>query len=272
MVWVQIALAPVVIVMMNVSDNNGTFWRWNLVNWLMVGGYILGLLALPVSRGLEKPKLLTWWLRIDFWFSLIPSVFILPLLLKVGWHQIDAEDGDFVLYRHTGLMAVAPYFHLGEKDGIFIRELPHGIRLYDYGDVKIDCFRVDTLNGYTFGLNRGAPPATWVCPIDSVKYHQNAKAITALIDSLYQVQPLLSHKSFGRFVFPDNFAEISYHGGTISYEDSIRYDIDFLERDSLRVTIFDSKFTHLPYPKNTVGNLSPKEVRTFIERLKGSKR
>ena len=80
MVWVQIALLPVIIVMINVTDG-GVMWRWNLINNLLAVGYILGLLALPVSRGLEKPKFLKWWLRIDFWFSLIPAVIALPLLL-----------------------------------------------------------------------------------------------------------------------------------------------------------------------------------------------
>lgn len=56
-VWVQIALLPIIIVMINVT-NSGVMWRWNLINNLLVVGYILGLLALPVSRGLEKPKLL----------------------------------------------------------------------------------------------------------------------------------------------------------------------------------------------------------------------
>lgn len=49
---VQIALLPIVIVMISVT-NSGVMWRWNLINNLLVGGYILGLLALPVSRGLK---------------------------------------------------------------------------------------------------------------------------------------------------------------------------------------------------------------------------
>ena len=28
-------------------------WRWNLLSWLMVGGYVLVLFALPDSRGLK---------------------------------------------------------------------------------------------------------------------------------------------------------------------------------------------------------------------------
>lgn len=31
MVWVQIALLPVIIVMINVTDG-GVMWRWNLIN------------------------------------------------------------------------------------------------------------------------------------------------------------------------------------------------------------------------------------------------
>ena len=126
-VWVQIALLPIIIVMINVT-NSGVMWRWNLINNLLVVGYILGLLALPVSRGLEKPKLLKWWLRIDFWFSLIPAILILPLLFYCGRHFIVAEDGDYVLYEERGIMMAAPHYGLGKKEGLFIRKLPQGIR------------------------------------------------------------------------------------------------------------------------------------------------
>lgn len=271
MVWVQIALLPVIIVMINVT-NGGVMWRWNLINTLLVAGYILGLLALPVSRGLEKPGLLKWWLRIDFWFSLIPAVIALPLLYCNGRHCIDAEDGEYVLYHTTGLMATSPRHNLGKKEGIFIRPLPQWIRIYDYGNKPIECFKVDLQKGCLYGLERGTSPAAWVLPIDSAKYHSHAKEITALIDSLYQLQPLLSQESYGTFVYPDNFAEINYEGGEISYTDSISYDIDFSESDSLRIIIYDGKFPHLSIPKNAIGNFSPNEVKAFIEKLKGDKR
>ena len=267
MVWVQIALLPVIIVMINVT-NGGVMWRWNLINNLLVAGYILGLLALPVSRGLEKPGSLKWWLRIDFWFSLIPAVIALPLLFYCGRHFIVAEDGDYVLYESRGVMMA----RLGKKEGLFIRELSHSIRLYDYGNRKVDCFKVDTLKGCMYGLEYGASPTAWVIPIDSARYHRHASDISVLIDSLYQVQPLLSQKYYGTFVFPDNFVEINYEGGEIVYEDSITYNIDFLGKDSLSVTIFNNDFTQLSFPKNAIGNLSPQEVRTFIEVLKGGQR
>lgn len=270
MVWVQIVLLPIIIVMINVT-NYGVIWRWNLINNLMAGGYILGLLALPISRGLEKPGLLKWWLRIDFWFSLIPAVIALPLLFYCGRHFIVAEDGDYVLYEERGIMMAAPHYWLGKKEGLLIRKLPQGIRQYDYGNKLIECFKVDPQKGCLYGLERGASPAAWVLPIDSAKYHSHAKEITALIDSLYQLQPLLSQESYGTFVYPDNFAEINYEGGEISYTDSISYDIDFSESDSLRIIIYDGKFPHLSIPKNATGNFSPNEVKTFIEKLKGGK-
>lgn len=271
MVWVQIALLPVIIVMITVT-NNGVMWRWNLINNLLVVGYILGLLALPASRGLEKPGLLKWWLRIDFWFSLIPAVIALPLLFYCGRHFIVAEDGDYVLYEERGIMMAAPHYRLGKKEGLFIRKLPRGIRQYDYGRKSIECFKVDPQKGCLYGLERGASPAAWVLPIDTIRYHRYADDIKALIDSLYQVQPLLSQESYGTFVYPDNFSEINYKGGEISYTDSISYDIDFSESDSLRIIIYDGKFPHLSFPKNAIGNFSPNEVKTFIEKLKGGKR
>lgn len=271
MVWVQIALLPVIIVMIYVT-NSGVMWRWNLINNLLVVGYILGLLALPVSRGLEKPRFLKWWLRIDFWLSLIPAILILPLLFYCGRHFIVAEDGDYVLYERRGVMMAAPHYRLGKKEGLFIRELSHSIRLYDYGNRKVECFKVDTLKGCMYGLEHGASPAAWVIPIDSARYHRHAGDISVLIDSLYQVQPLLSQKSYGTFVFPDNSAEINYKGGDIVYEDSITYNIDLLGNDSLSVTIFKDNFPQLSFPEDAVGNLSPQEVRTFIEVLKGGKR
>ena len=271
MVWVQIALLPVVILMINVT-NSGVMWRWNLINNLLVVGYILGLLVLPVSRGLEKPKFLKWWLRIDFWFSIIPAILILPLLFYCGRHFIVAEDGDYVLYESKGVMMVAPHYRLGKKEGLFIRELSHSISLYDYGNRKVECFKVDTLKGCMYGLERGASPAAWVVPIDSARYHSYANDISGLIDSLYQVQPLLSQKSYGTFVFPDNFVEINYAGGEIMYDDSITYNIDFLGNDSLIMTIHNQNFTQLSFPKDAIGNLSPKDVRTFVEELKGGQR
>lgn len=253
-------------------------WRWNLLNWLMVGGYLIGLLALPFSRGLDKPVFLKWWLRIDFWLSAIMAILALPLLFYVGRHYIDAEDGDYVLYHTRGFMRTGPhydygpYYDLGKKESLFIRPLSQFVRINDYDDCKADCFKVDTLRGCFYGLSRGGAQASWVLPLDSTKYHQHTTYITNLIDSLYQAQPLFRDYYHGTFVFPDNFAEIIYDSFSIHYEDSISYNsIDHIYGDSLRVTIFSNGITKLSYPKDSVGDLSPKEVRTYIENLKGGK-
>lgn len=110
-------------------------------------------------------------------------------------------------------------------------------------------------------------------PLDSAKYHQYAGDITNLIDSLYQAQPLFRDYYHGTFVFPDNFAEINYDSFSIHYEDSISYNsIDHIYGDSVRVTIISNGITELSYPKDSVGNFSPKEVKSFVEKLKGGKR
>lgn len=270
MLWVQIALLPIICTMLYVTDNV-LMWRWNLLNWLMVGGYLLGLLALPVSSGLKKPIFLKWWLRIDFWISLIPAILALPLLFYVGRHYIDAEDGDYVLYHTRGLMMAAPHYGLGKKEGPFIRPMSKSVQVNDDDDGKIDCFKVDTLRGCFYGLSRGGAQTSWVLPLDSTKYHQHAAYITELIDSIYQAQPLFRDYYHGTFVFPDNFAEINYNSDYIQYDDSAIYNISNLNGDSLRVTIINHGITELSYPKDSVGKLSPKEVRTFVEKLKGGK-
>ena len=269
MVWGHIALLPIIYMMLCVTEH-GVLWRWNLVNCLMVGGYLIGLLALPFSRGLEKPNLLKWWLRIDFWLSFIPAILALPLLFCSGRHEIDAEDGDYVLYYTRGFMMGAPHYVLGKKDGLFIRNMYKTVSINDYAE-NIDCFKVDTLRGCFYGLISEDAQASWVLPLDSMKYRKYAVDITELIDSLYQAQPLCRDYYHGTFVFPDNFAEINYDPFSISYKDSINYDIDRIDSDSLRVTFINHGITELSYPKDSLGNLSPKDVRTFIDKLKGGK-
>ena len=267
-VWVQLALLPIAIVMVSVADNNVVIWRWNLVNNLMVGGYILGLLAFPVSRELEKPKLLKWWLRIDFWSTLILSIFALPLLFYCGRHYIDAEDGDYVLYHTTGLMAVAPHYNLGKKDGLFIHKLPTSVRINNYENGKINCFRVDTLKGFYYGWSCGAARIAWVLPLDSTKYRFYAADITHAIDYTCHSLTLLTPYTRGVFVFPDNFAEINYDGEQIYYTDSIICNIECpIYGDSIFVRFYNGTFSILPFSKDSIGGLSPIEVRTFINGL-----
>ena len=164
----------------------------------------------------------------------------------------------------------APHYVVGKKDGLFIRNMYKTVSINDYAE-NIDCFKVDTLRGCFYGLISEDAQASWVLPLDSMKYRKYAVDITELIDSLYQAQPLCRDYYHGTFVFPDNFAEINYDPFSISYKDSINYDIDRIDSDSLRVTIINNGITELSYPKDSLGNLSPKDVRTFIDKLKGGK-
>ena len=167
----------------------------------------------------------------------------------------------------------APHYSLGKKEGLFIRPMMHQfVRINGYNDGKLDCFKVDTLRGCFYGLSRGNAQASWVLPLDSVKYNQNVAYITNLIDSLYQAQPLFRDYYHGTFVFPENFAEINYDSFSICYEDSISYAIYRIDSDSLRVTITNNGITELSYPKDSFRNFSPKEIRTFIDKLKGGRR
>ena len=167
----------------------------------------------------------------------------------------------------------APHYGLGKKEGLFIRPMSKSVQIKGYDDGKIDCFKVDTLRGCFYGLSRGGAQASWVLPLDSTKYHQHTAYITELIDSIYHAQPLFRDYYRGAFVFPDNFAGIYYDSFSICYEDSISYNsIDRFDSDSLRITIINNGVTELSYPKDSIGNLSPKEVRTFVEKLKGGKR
>ena len=95
-----------------------------------------------------------------------------------------------------------------------------------------------------------------------------AKEITALIDSLYQLQPLLIPQSCGTFVFPDDFAEISYFEKQVTYEDSVYYYVED-EGDCIDVKTPDGYLIvpRLKFTQDSIGELSPKVVKTFIKRL-----
>mgnify|MGYP007103220728 CR=1 FL=1 len=56
MVWVQLSLIPIVYLMMWAVEGKPYIWRWNLLSWVMLAGYLIGLLALPLSRSLDKSK------------------------------------------------------------------------------------------------------------------------------------------------------------------------------------------------------------------------
>lgn len=92
MVWGQLALIPIVFLMMWAVEGKPYVWRWNLLAWFMLAGYMIGFIILPLSRGLDKPKLLKWWLRIDFVATILlfPIFFFIFPCLK--WYYIAKKD------------------------------------------------------------------------------------------------------------------------------------------------------------------------------------
>ncbi len=79
LVWVQLALIVMAVLMIDHTAPD-LVWRWNVPFWTLLIGYVLGFLLLPFSRGLEKSKILKWWLRIDLVISIlmfVPACFVL---------------------------------------------------------------------------------------------------------------------------------------------------------------------------------------------------
>lgn len=83
----------------------------------------------------------------------------------------------------------------------------------------------------------------------------------------------MKQKFCGTFVFPDNLVELRYFGEQVSYNDTTTYDIE-CEGRNVTVAILNGDYPvpQLAFSKDSVGELSPRGVRSFIERLKGGKR
>ena len=97
MVWLQLALIPIVYLMMWAVDGTPYIWRWNLLSWVMLAGYLIGILALPLSRGLDKPKFLKWWLRIDFVATILLFIpFYFTFIVSKA--NFVSERGKYVLF------------------------------------------------------------------------------------------------------------------------------------------------------------------------------
>ena len=114
MVWVQIYMLPLSVVI-GVMPGSGQIWRWDLNYWILIIGYVLGLLALPAGAGLDKPKLLKWWLRIDFAISLLFAIPYMTMIYACMPKNIVEKDG-YVLYSRGGIMA--------RKTGFLSERLP----------------------------------------------------------------------------------------------------------------------------------------------------
>ena len=275
MVWVQLALLPLTIYMKSFGGYP-FLWRWNLLNWIIITGYAIGLFALPISRKLEKPKILRLWLRVDFILSLL---FLLPFasfMYNEDWITVRATSGKFVLYQHHGFLLHSEVLRLGEKHGIFIRALSKNA-IYSHYKQNIDEFGVDTVAGCFYGYGHGEISVAWVLPLDrtmhhpdTMRYQKNARIINRLIETVYAAQPMGNYSYCSSFVFPDHFAGIRYEDKEIFYKDSVMYHIDYEPEDSVIVSKWQTNSDNIPmisFPKHSMSYMSPDEVREFITNL-----
>lgn len=292
MVWVQLALIPIVYLMMYaVYDKPYIIWRWNLLAWVMSAGYLIGLLAFPFSLGLDKPKLFKWWLRIDFVATIllfIPFFFIF-FALKANF---IAEKGKYVLYRIGGFMA-APVLRMGVKQGFFIKEI-HRVDSYGFVDSNLDWTIDDNIGCCELKVKDLSYSTIDVFPVDSILYHHHQKTIEKRIDSIFHAR--CDNDEILTFVMPKDFLTIEYRDSSITKyrrADNIRLaDIDYrsfgtgnlldsvlitlsiYENDVLQITDSDTLLMEsikterqMKLPKDSVPWMSPTEAHRFINDL-----
>lgn len=286
LVWVQLALIPIVYLMMWAVDGTPYIWRWNLLSWVMLSGYLIGILALPLSRGFDKPKLLKWWLRIDFVATILlfPIFFFIFLCLKE--HYIAKKD-NYVLYRVGGFLA-APTIYLGENDGLFIKEI-RSVEGFGFVDSALD-WTIDNHNGYSkIHVRDISGSVINVFPIDSAFYHKHQNVVAKRIDSLFHSRCDNDERLI--FVMPKDFSVIEYGDSSwirfssenspdieLQYRDLMSKNVldsivvsttitNYYGEDSMRVESYKTKDL-MKFPKDSVPWMSPTEAHQFINDLK----
>ena len=295
MVWVQLALIPIVYIMMWAVEGKPYIWRWNLLAWFMLAGYLIGILALPLSHGLDKSKLLKWWLRIDFVATILLFIpFYFTFIVSKA--NFVSERGKYVLFTTGGGMA-KPALRLGKSEGLFIKEL------YNSDDVGFNiCAKdwiVNEYHGYSsLKIWNDYYKSIHLFPIDSTTYHKHNNIIDTQIDSVFH-KNIIGYVRMV-FVMPEDFSTIEYcdsssleyHSSDFiqladikywSYEtgnflDSVLITLSIPENDVLPITDSDTLLVErveterqIKLPKESVPWMSPTEVHRFINDLKRSK-
>lgn len=277
-VWVQPVLIAIAICMIEFTAP-GRVWRWNIPFWTLLVGYVLGFLLLPFSRGLEKPSVLKWWLRIDFVITIL--MFIPAYFTLAGCDvKYTSEKGDYILYNRGGLLS-APHVKLGVKSGLFIT----GVNYFSVGYEAIsdDDWNIDNTTGsFELFAKYNNVNLIYVCATDSSLYHANRATINPRIDSLYY-ESYLEKIEYMDFVMPDDFSRIIYtdpsHISFYKVDDDWypSMEIFFPHRDSkispdsVIIRYKDSKVDKV-YPKDSIRHMSPTEIQQFFRLSKGGKR
>lgn len=278
--------------MMWAVDGTPYIWRWNLLSWVMLAGYLIGILALPLSRGLDKPKFLKWWLRIDFVATILLFIpFYFTFIVSKA--NFVSERGKYVLFTTGGGMA-KPALRLGKSEGLFIKEL------YDSDDVEFDICTENWIINEDYGYSslkiwNDYYKSIHVFPIDSSTYHQHNNIIDTHIDSIFHAGIIGYDKM--KFVMPEDFStieycdssSIEYHSSDFiqladikywSYEtgnflDSVLITLSISENDVLPITDSDTLLVErveterqIKIPKESVPWMSPTEAYRFINYLR----
>lgn len=295
MVWVQLALIPIVLLMILAIEGKPYLWRWNLLAWVMLFDYLTGFIIWPLSRGLDKPKFLKWWLRLDFVVTVllfIPFYFTF-IVLKANF---VSERGKYVLFTTGGGMA-KPALRLGKSDGLFIKEL------YNSDDVGFDICAQTWIVNEEYGFSslkiwNDNYKSIHVFPIDSSAYHQHNNIVDTHIDSIFHADIIGYNKM--KFVMPDDFSTIEYQDsssikyhrsdyiqladigyrsfGTGNLLDSVLITLSRSENDVLAITDSDTLLIEslkterqIKLPKDSVPWMSPTEAHRFLNNLGRSK-
>ncbi|WP_290464549.1 hypothetical protein [uncultured Duncaniella sp.] len=277
LVWLQPVLIAIAICMIAFTDPDRV-WRWNVPFWTLLVGYLLGFLLLPFSRGLEKPSVLKWWLRIDLVITILMFV---PAYFTLAGCEVkySSDKGAYILFSRGGFLS-APHINLGVKSGLFITDLNYfPVGYVDISDYDWD---IDSISGcFELFARYNNKNRIYICPTDSNLYHENRGTINHRIDSLYyEFYP----KGIDNmdFVMPDDFSRIVYTDSSdISYykadddwypstEIIFTSEYSNMSPDSVIIRCNDSKEDRV-CPKDSFPHMSPTRVQQFIRQLKGGK-
>lgn len=270
-VWVQIALLPIWLCMEYMVDRHHE-WRWGLDTWIFIAGFILGVLALPFGKGIDKPRFLKWWLRIDFTFTMIlmlPILFICSAFVPAT----IAEDGEYIIYHIDGFAANRSAY-LARKSGLLMETI-FDLSPYEGGRLTENCYRFDNEKGVFYGAEtyavRQNGSRIWVVPIHDEKYANNKEYVYRVIDSLYYAHGEWIDNDEATFVMPDGFTRIDYTHGDILLSDSISCKISYVNGDSVDVYFYYPVRGNVRLPADSIPPMSPTGAHKLIKQLKGGK-
>ena len=271
-VWVQIALLPIWLCMGCLIAHNQS-WRWGLDTWVFIVGFLLGLVALPLGSGLDKPQFFKWWLRIDFCFTLILALPVL-FVCSESLPTTVAEDDEYIVYSDNGFFANRSAY-LARKSGL-LAETIFDLWPYEGGQLKSGYYRFDKERGVFYGSKiyriRQNGSRMWVIPLNRENYARNEDYVYHLIDSLYYAHGEWIDNDDATFILPESFTRIDYTHGNVKITDSISCDIDNAFTDSIAIYFYYPSSNKIRLSKDSVSNLSPTGVHNLIKQLKGGKR